>query len=202
MKEAQDSSGLGWKRSSPHLPCSLQRTHGRAKARPELETRPPGSWCSAPAAAWPAGQWNAPSPHPGVPSVAQGDRSCLGRAGTQVPSPAGHSRLRIQRRRSCGLGCNCLSDLIHGWGIAYGTAAKKKKISSSWRSRSTDCIWARGLVQEASTWKHHRSQHSTSKPCFQPTQVIPPPTRWPWNLSGSVPIPLPPSYSPCDMRRP
>ena len=59
----------------------------------------------------------------GVPAVAQQDRQHLGRAGTQVPSPAWHSGLGIGN----GLGQDCGSDLIPGLGTPYAWGGQKRK---------------------------------------------------------------------------
>ena len=49
-----------------------------------------------------------------VHAVVRGDGLCLGSAGTQVPSLAQQSVLRIWCCHSCGLGSICGSDLIPG----------------------------------------------------------------------------------------
>ena len=67
------------------------------------------------------------NPVMGAPAVAQGDRQCLGCAGTQVPSPAWHSGLRIQHCHSCSLGHDYGSDLILGLGTPYAMGWPKKK---------------------------------------------------------------------------
>ena len=55
------------------------------------------------------------------------DQQPLGNAGTQDPSPAQHSGLRIQRFCSCSLGCNFSWHLITGLGTPYATGRPKKK---------------------------------------------------------------------------
>ena len=71
--------------------------------------------------------------YPGAPNVAQQEQWCLGRAGTQVQSPAQHSGLRIWYCRSCGFGHDCGLDLIPGPRVPYATGQpkmkKKKKIT-------------------------------------------------------------------------
>ena len=62
----------------------------------------------------------------GVPAVVQQDPH-LGSPRTQVRSPARHSGLRIQCCHSCGLGCNCGSDLIPGSGTAYAVGSQRDK---------------------------------------------------------------------------
>ena len=63
----------------------------------------------------------------GVPAVVQWNWQQLWSSGTQVQSPAHHSRLRIQR---C---CKCSVDLIPGLGTPYamGWPEKKKKKKKS-----------------------------------------------------------------------
>ena len=51
----------------------------------------------------------------------------LGSTGTQVRSPARHGGLRIPCICSCGLGCNCSSDLIPGWETPYALGQPKKE---------------------------------------------------------------------------
>ena len=59
--------------------------------------------------------------------MAQQDQWCLGSTGTQVPPPAWHSGLRIWHCHSCGLGHNCGSALISGWGTPYAWVQPKKE---------------------------------------------------------------------------
>ena len=49
-------------------------------------------------------------------------------AGTQVQSPAQHSRLRIQGCYNCGIDHNCGSDLIPGLGTPHAVGCPKEKI--------------------------------------------------------------------------
>ena len=65
----------------------------------------------------------------GVPAVAQRDWLGLCSTGMQVRSPAQHSGLRFQHCHSCGIGCNCGSDMIPGLGTPYavGWPEKEKK---------------------------------------------------------------------------
>ena len=57
-----------------------------------------------------------------VSTVVQGNWCLLGCPGTQVPSPAQHSGLRIRCCHSCGVGCSLGSNLIPGRGnsICHG----------------------------------------------------------------------------------
>ena len=71
---------------------------------------------------------------PGVPTVAQLDWRCFVSAGTEVPSPAQHSGLRIWQCHSCSLGYNCSIDLMLGLGSSHccrvaknGKKEKRKK---------------------------------------------------------------------------
>ena len=62
--------------------------------------------------------------------MAQWDWQHLGRAGMWVPSLAQHSGLRIWHCCSCGLVCNCGSDLIPGLGaphVLFWDSQKRKK---------------------------------------------------------------------------
>ena len=63
----------------------------------------------------------------GIPAVVQWDQRCLGRVGTQVPSPAWHSGLGIRCCHSWGLGRNCGSDLISGPGNPCAQGSQKRK---------------------------------------------------------------------------
>ena len=63
----------------------------------------------------------------GVPTVVQWNQRHLGSTGTPVPSPAWHSKLKIQCCLSCGLGCSNSSDLIPGLGTPYVAGQPKKK---------------------------------------------------------------------------
>ena len=67
-----------------------------------------------------------------VPTMALRDWWCLGSTGTQVPSLAQHSRLRIQHCRRCGFGHDVGSDLIPGLGtpdvVGWPKKKKEKKI--------------------------------------------------------------------------
>ena len=59
--------------------------------------------------------------------MAQRDQQHLCSTGTQVPSQAWHSELRIQHCHSCSVGCNCSSDLIPVSSTLYVTGWPKKK---------------------------------------------------------------------------
>ena len=73
--------------------------------------------------------------HPlGVPAVAQwvDDPACLCGGAGLIPSPAGHSGLRIRRCHSWGLGCSSSSDSIPGpeTSMCCGVQLKKEKKKS------------------------------------------------------------------------
>ena len=66
----------------------------------------------------------------GVPAGGQRDQWCLGSAGMQVLTPAGHSGLSIWHCCSFSSGCNSRSDLIPGPGelhVPWGGQKRKKK---------------------------------------------------------------------------
>jgi len=81
--------------------------------------------------------------------MAQWDQRCLGSAGSQVQSLAGHSELKIPSQccPRCSLGCDCGLDLIPGLGIPYSMRQpkmkKKKKVSltiiSEMEHRGSSC---------------------------------------------------------------
>ena len=62
-----------------------------------------------------------------VPAVAQQDRQHLGSAGTQVPSLAQHSELRIWHFCNCSLGHDCSSNVITSPRNPYAVEWSKKK---------------------------------------------------------------------------
>ena len=96
----------------------------------------------------------------GVPTVVQRDWQHLGSAGMQVRSLAWHSGLRIWRCHSCGLGCDCSSDLIPGLGTPHATSWPKLKQTNKnleaerWRIltkklwETSGGMWAEGRVTE------------------------------------------------------
>ena len=78
----------------------------------------------------------------GVPAVVQQDVWHLRSAGTMVQSPAQHRRLRILHCHSCGLGCNCGSDLIPGMETPYAAGQpKKEKEKKMERKERTRFYW-------------------------------------------------------------
>ena len=77
--------------------------------------------------------------------MAQRDQEHLGSTGTQVQSPAQHSRLRIWHCCSCGLGQNCSLDLMPGPGTPCATMRPKKEKEKE-REREKLVILPRGSV--------------------------------------------------------
>ena len=63
----------------------------------------------------------------------------------KVQSPAWHSGLRIQHFCSCGVGCNCSSDLILGPGIPYAMGQSKKKKKKRMKLWSHQIVLPRGI---------------------------------------------------------
>ena len=74
----------------------------------------------------------------------QQDRQCLGSTGLQVPSPAQHSELTIQR---C---CNYTSDLIPGQGTLYATGQPKKKEEEEEKKKKKR--WENSLLCQGAMW--------------------------------------------------
>lgn len=87
-----------------------------------------------------------------VPTVAQQDQRLLWTVGTQVQSLARlaqHSGLKIQRCRSCDVGCTCSSDLIPGPELPYvlGVAEKEKRKAILTRLKDSDChLWDQDIT--------------------------------------------------------
>ena len=85
--------------------------------------------------------WFSSFPFSGAPAAVQWHQQHLGSPGMQVQFLAYCSGLRIWCCRSCGLGHNCGSDLIPGWGTLYAGGwpkmkkKKKKKNPSSWKKQ-------------------------------------------------------------------
>ena len=73
--------------------------------------------------------------------------------------PAQHSGFRIWCCRSCGLGCNCGSDLVPGLGTPYSVGQPKKKkkkkkefIVAQWVKNLTSIYEDLGLIPGLAQW--------------------------------------------------